>query len=249
MNAMHSIPGGADRARPRGTRLWYGAVLLAVAISLAGCSRDDPAALLASAKKYIGQGDFNASVIQLKNVLKKDPKNAEARYLLGLSLLKNGDPGSAKIELNKAIELGLDTDKVEVALARAELASGGADKVVAQFGPKTLSQPKMQAELRAIVGMAQLARNRQKTPARRSPRRWRSIPPTPPRTSAWRGSPPRRGFRPSHVAGGWRWAHRPPTWRRSCSKAVCSRPRARASRRKAPTGTPSRPPRNKWRQE
>lgn len=161
MNATHSIPGGADRARPRGTRLWYGAVLLAVAISLAGCSRDDPGALLASAKKYIGQGDYNASVIQLKNILQKDPKNAEARYLLGLSFLKKGEPGAAKIELNKAIELGLDSDKVEVALARAELASGGADKVVAQFGPQTLSQPKMQAELRAIVGMAQLSRGRQ----------------------------------------------------------------------------------------
>jgi len=161
MKPTYSIPGGAGRARPRGTRLWCGAALLAVAISLAGCSRDDPTALLASAKKYIGQGDYNASVIQLKNVLQKDPKNAEARYLLGLSLLNNGDPGSAKIELNKAIGLGLDSDKVEVALARAELASGGADKVVAQFGTKTLSQPKMQAELRAIVGMAQLARGRQ----------------------------------------------------------------------------------------
>jgi putative PEP-CTERM system TPR-repeat lipoprotein len=161
MNPTHLSPGGADRSRPRGMRRWYGAALLAVVISLAGCSsHDDPAALLASAKKYMGQGNYNASVIQLKNVLQKDPKNAEARYLLGLSMLNKGEPGAAKIELNKAIGLGLDSDKVEVALARAELAGGGADKVVAQFGPKTLSQPKMQAELRAIVGTAQLARGR-----------------------------------------------------------------------------------------
>jgi putative PEP-CTERM system TPR-repeat lipoprotein len=159
MNATHSIPGDTSFSCRRSARPWCRSLLLAIAISLAACSRDDPGALLASARKYIAQGDFNASVIQLKNVLQKDPKNAEARYLLGLSSLKNGDPDAAKIELNKAVELGLHSDELEVALARAELDSGGADKVITRFGSKTLSQPKMQAELRAIVGMAQLTRN------------------------------------------------------------------------------------------
>ena len=142
------------------SRMKKGALLLVLAIALAGCSsHDDPGALLASAKKYIVKGDYNASTIQLKNVLQKDPKNAEARYLLGLSLLKNDDPGGAEIELNKAIELGLRSDEVQVALARARLDKGDADKVISEFGLTTLASPKMQAELRAIVGMAQLARN------------------------------------------------------------------------------------------
>jgi len=160
MTTEKSMHDGAQPARGLGARTWLRPVLLAVAISLAGCSHDDPGALLASAKQYIAKGDFNASIIQLKNVLQKDPKNAEARYLLGLSLLKNGDAGAAEIELNKAVDLGLRSDDVRVALARAQLDKGEADKVISRFGSLTLASPKMQAELRAIVGMAQLARNR-----------------------------------------------------------------------------------------
>jgi len=148
----------ADEWRSRTKK---GALSLVLAIALAGCgSHDDPGTLLASAKKYIAKGDYSASTIQLKNVLQKDPKNAEARYLLGLSLLKNGDASGAEIELNKAVELGLRSDEVQVALARARLDKGEADKVITEFGLKTLASPKMQAELRGIVGMAQLARNR-----------------------------------------------------------------------------------------
>lgn len=159
MKPEKSMHDGALPARGLGAGTWLRPVLLAVAISLAGCSHDDPGALLASAKQYIAKGDFNASIIQLKNVLQKDPKNAEARYLLGVSLLKNGDASAAEIELNKAVDLGLRSDEVQVALARAQLDKGEADKVISRFGSLTLASPKMQAELRAVVGMAQLARN------------------------------------------------------------------------------------------
>lgn len=160
MKAAHPMLDGSKVARARRKGSCLALVLLALAVSLAGCSRDDSGSLIASARQYIAKGDFNASIIQLKNALLKDPKNAEARYLLGLSSLKNGDADDAEIELNKAVELGLRSDELEVALARAELDLGKADKVVTRFGSKTLSSPKMQAELVAIVGMAQLSRNR-----------------------------------------------------------------------------------------
>ena len=150
----------ARPSRRRSGKARLGVVLFALAISLAGCGREDPAALVASARNYIAKGDFNASVIQLKNALQKDPKNAEARYLLGLSYLKSGEAGAAAIELDKAVDLGLRSDELQVALARARLDKGEADKVITSFGSQTLSSPKLQAELRAIVGMAQLARNR-----------------------------------------------------------------------------------------
>ncbi len=139
------------------------ACCLALLLLAAGCGRDNPEALVASAKEFIAKGDFNASIIQLKNVLQKNPKNAEARYLLGLSLLKNGDVTSAQIELNKAVGLGLTSDELQIALARAALEKGDdADKIVTQFGSKQLSSPPMQAELRAMVGMAQFSQNHQK---------------------------------------------------------------------------------------
>jgi putative PEP-CTERM system TPR-repeat lipoprotein len=133
-----------------------------LAIVLAGCGRENPQALVSSAKEFLAKGDASASIIQLKNALQQDPNNSEARYLLGVSLMKIGDAPSAEIELNKAVALGLASDEVQVALARAVLDQGAGEKVLAQFGSKKLSSPPMQAELRAIIGMAQLMQNRQK---------------------------------------------------------------------------------------
>src|SRR5207237_5097761 len=132
---------------------------LAIALVAAswGCS-DDPAALMASAKRYMAQGDFNASVIQLKNVLQKTPQNGEARYLLGLASLEQGDPIAAQIELDKAAELGFGLDEVQLALARTALAKGEPDKLLERFGGKTLSTPNAQAELPALIGMSRLAK-------------------------------------------------------------------------------------------
>jgi putative PEP-CTERM system TPR-repeat lipoprotein len=135
------------------------ALALALAVALHGCGADDPASLMTSAKQYMAQRDYKASVIQLKNVLQETPDNPEARYLLGLSFLEQGDVTAAQIELDKAAQLGLASDELQVALARAALARGESDKVLAQFAGKELSEPKANAELRALLGMAHLARN------------------------------------------------------------------------------------------
>lgn len=133
------------------------ALALTLAAAVSGCGGDDPAALMASARGYMEKRDFSASVIQLKNVLQHAPGNGEARYLLGLALLEQGDPGSAQIELDKALERGFSSDELQVALARTALARGEAAALLQRFGTKTLSNPAAQAELRALIGMAQLS--------------------------------------------------------------------------------------------
>ncbi|MFL6570724.1 MAG: tetratricopeptide repeat protein [Burkholderiales bacterium] len=81
------------------------ALALALAASLCGCGGgEDPAALMASAKRYLQQRDFSASIIQLKNLLQKNPDNGEARYLLSVALLEQGDAVSAQIELEGRFE-------------------------------------------------------------------------------------------------------------------------------------------------
>ena len=52
---------------------------------------DNPDALLSSAKDYLAKNDRKAAVIQLKNALEKRPDFAEARFLLGQTLLGAGD--------------------------------------------------------------------------------------------------------------------------------------------------------------
>jgi putative PEP-CTERM system TPR-repeat lipoprotein len=135
-------------------------ICVAFAMALGACSHSqDPAALVSSAKEYIAKRDFKASIIQLKNVLQKQPDNAEARYLLGFAALESGDLATAEVELQKAADLSFPSDDLQVALARTFLAKGDAAMVISQFSSKTLSAPKLQAELRAIVGMAELRRN------------------------------------------------------------------------------------------
>lgn len=137
----------------------HAALALAIAISFSGCGAEEPDKLLASAKDYMEKQQFRASVIQLKNLLQQAPENAEARYLLGVAYLEQGDPTAAQIELDKAAQLGYDSGELQVAFARTALARGEADKMLAQFASKTLPDAKAQAELRALAGMAHLARN------------------------------------------------------------------------------------------
>jgi putative PEP-CTERM system TPR-repeat lipoprotein len=143
------------------------AVALALAASIYACGGgEDPAALMASAKHYLQRRDFSASMIQLKNLLQIAPDNGEARYLLGVALLEQGDAVSGQIELDKAVKLGWSSDELQVALARAALARGQADKLLERFGSTVLSAPKATAELRALVGTAQLERARPREAAR-----------------------------------------------------------------------------------
>lgn len=140
-------------------KYWKLGLWLGLALAFSACSRNDPAALVASAKEYIAKRDFNASIIQLKNALQKEPKSAEARYLLGFASLENGDIASAEIELDKARDLGFAGEELPVARARTMLAKGEREKVVSDFGAMKLASPKLQAELRGVVGSAELAQN------------------------------------------------------------------------------------------
>ena len=92
------------------------AVLLAVAatVLLSACGRDDPAGLIGSARDYQAKGDHNAAVIQLKNVLQKQPENGEARLMLGRSALTLGDAATAEKEFRKALEHGQPQDRKSV---------------------------------------------------------------------------------------------------------------------------------------
>jgi putative PEP-CTERM system TPR-repeat lipoprotein len=132
------------------------AALLALAVTLAACSRSDPSQLLQSARDYQAKDEHAAAVIQLRNAVQKQPDNGEARLLLGQSSLQVGDPVTAEKEFRKAIEYGVPREAVAPQLARALLETGDIDKVVSEFGTVTLADAKGNAELRAVVGDAQL---------------------------------------------------------------------------------------------
>ncbi|HXJ51003.1 MAG TPA: XrtA/PEP-CTERM system TPR-repeat protein PrsT [Burkholderiales bacterium] len=142
------------------------ALALAVVASICACRGEDPAALMASARQYMEKREYGASIIQLKNLLQRNPDNGEARFLLGMAFLEGENPSAAQIELDKAVKLGFSSDELQIALARAALARGEADRLPERFGSIVLSAPAAKAELRALIGTAHLERARPREAAR-----------------------------------------------------------------------------------
>ena len=106
------------RRAQRSIRAWSAALAFG-ALLLGGCGEDQPAALLASAKSYLAKNDQSAAVIQLKSALQKQPDLAEARFLLGRTLLEGGDAVGAEIELRKAMAMKHPASAVVPPLVRA----------------------------------------------------------------------------------------------------------------------------------
>ena len=133
------------------------AVALATAVLLAACGGPSEADLLASARTFVDKQDHRAAVIQLKSLLQKNGQLAEARYLLGRSLLEQGDVAAAALELRKAADLKFDPAKVSPLLAKALLAQGDNGAVTGQFANVKLPDANAQADLSVAVATAHLA--------------------------------------------------------------------------------------------
>jgi putative PEP-CTERM system TPR-repeat lipoprotein len=133
-------------------------VISAIVASLIiiGCGTDDPETLLTSAKEYMAKNDNKAAEIQLKNALQANPNLAEARFLLGKTMLDSGNPASAEIELRKAVELKYPSDQVIPALARALLAQGKATTITDELPAIQLTTPESKASVQTIIGQAYL---------------------------------------------------------------------------------------------
>ncbi len=84
------------------------AVILAVLVGLASCSRDPNVVkkhYLESGNKYFDKGRYKEASIQYRNALKRDLRYGAAHYKLALVSLKMGDVSGAVSSLRRAVEL------------------------------------------------------------------------------------------------------------------------------------------------
>jgi len=72
--------------------LFRALVAAVIAALLAACGQGDSSALITSAKSYLDKGDERSAIIQLRSALQKQPDQAEARFLLGRTLLDRDNP-------------------------------------------------------------------------------------------------------------------------------------------------------------
>jgi cellulose synthase operon protein C len=127
---------------------------------LMACSGQDPAQLIAAGRVHLDKKEYRAAAIEFKNALQKNGDLNEARLLLGRTLLESGDSSGALVELNKLRAASYDPDQVAPVLARAQLAQGELDKLIADWADTKLGAPKPRAELAAALAAAYAARGK-----------------------------------------------------------------------------------------
>ena len=136
--------------------------IVMITLAIGACSRNDPASLIASARGYLEKNDYKAAIIQLKTALQTAPDNAEARFLLGKSLLDGGDPAGAETEIRKALDLKYSADEGYPLLARALLQQGQYQQVVTELANRKFLTAGAQADALTTLGLARLGLDQKK---------------------------------------------------------------------------------------
>ena len=137
------------------------AALPLLAVSIAGPALADSAKsqdYYRDALEWLEKGDGRAALIQLRNAIKEDPENYNARLLLGHLYLESGNVPAARKELEIAHN-GAPTDETEVYYGRALLASRAFDAVLATVG-ESASDPRFATVKTLIRAEALLGLNR-----------------------------------------------------------------------------------------
>ena len=113
-------------------------------------------AFVERAKAHRAKGDLQASIIELKNALQKEPQNAAARLLLGQVYVELGDVAGGEKELLKARNLGVALEDLVVPLGRAMLRRGKYDQILNDFQITEEFSISLQTAILVVRGQAQL---------------------------------------------------------------------------------------------
>lgn len=119
------------RQRTLGQAFVWATIVLALSLppSVAHATTADDD-FVESAQEYYAKGDLPAALIELKNALQENPNNRAARSLLGRMYLDRRDFPNAEKELSRAWDAGLQTEEVQLLLARARLGLGDLEGVL-----------------------------------------------------------------------------------------------------------------------
>lgn len=141
------------------SRLTKTVTALAIVSALAACGQKSSEELLASAEKYIDEGNSQAAIIELKNAITVSPQDHYVRLLLGELQLKSGNALSAAKEFRRSIELGGDANTVFPLLLTALYYTDQYQEVVDEPVPERLVDigPKSKAALYKFISVIRIA--------------------------------------------------------------------------------------------
>lgn len=131
-----------------------------LAVGVAGCGdRTTDVEHVQRAREHQAKQELQASVIELKNALQKNPENRDARTLLGQLYVETGNGVSAEKELQRAKDLGAERNAWLIPLARAYLLQGQNQKLL-NLALEANDPAALQATLLALRGLAEMALDR-----------------------------------------------------------------------------------------
>ncbi len=134
-----------------------GHCLLTIAfLTIAACGQNmSEQQLLDKAKTYLDENKPKAAALELRNVLQKNNKNAEARFLLGSISLTIGDFTTAEKEFGRATLAGWDQQQIQPALASIFIATGRYQKLLDEIINQDDWSAKTRANIAAQRAMAE----------------------------------------------------------------------------------------------
>ena len=128
--------------------------LLSLTLLLAACGGPSPQALIETGREQLAKKEYTAAVISFRSALQSNPRQAEARLLLGQALLASGDPAGAVAELNRALDEKASADRVMPLLAKALLLSGDYKKLTGSYNDLQLGDKQALADLKSTLATA-----------------------------------------------------------------------------------------------
>ena len=101
-----------------------------LAVVLSACSETKTAQqLILSGNDFVQVRDFSSAVIEFKNAIRLEPKNANARFSLGKAYLEQGNFINAEKEFSRSVELGLSFSDVAALMVRVKTHLDKAEEV------------------------------------------------------------------------------------------------------------------------
>lgn len=134
------------------------ALLVIGVLTITSCSKPKSSYdYLNQARQEHEKGNNQAAIIDLKNALKKDSKNGEARLLFAQILNEQGDGSHAEIEVRKAIGLGVNKSFAAATLGKALLLQRQYQKVINNIETSDDDKGKVAADIYNVRGDAYLS--------------------------------------------------------------------------------------------
>lgn len=133
-------------------------IVLMVALSsvlIGACSKEQSSEEhIETGKAHLGTGDWLKALAEFQNAVKKDPKSARARAVLGRMYYQVKDAGGAAKEMSKAIRLGYDQADLNLPLGLAYQKTGKFREIVDEVHPDDRLEAMENATIYAIRAQA-----------------------------------------------------------------------------------------------